>query len=412
MPSSPVSRRKQKIHASQTSMNTNLTAINYCNHHNGQTQQKRGGRTNQISTIQRKRYVWILCIVIATSCALWLRKVQHFRIGIETMALDDENVRNEIEPKDNARHEIGAAPPIINQQRVRFIPYPHKTLGSGDSIQCKWETIHNRNTSSSSLLDFTQRNAYTQGVCIPPTLSDTLHIFSSDEAIQCLSSEIQQRDIRVILSGDSYMKQLYIGLADILLSKHISDDKEMKDNVQRSKILANAQYWMNKRRETNATFPYVQYQCEEDCYGKKALDICSQCINSFSRNNSLGDDAVWVVGVGIHTYARVKKQVDVAIQHIQHFLDTEGEHKRIIYVSPPKYFYRDDYPDQTRNMELVYRGLLPHVAPENTAHPFLDVYELTKSCTMENCTFDGGHRSRYVNRWKAQLLLNTLCEVQ
>ena len=29
---------------------------------------------------------------------------------------------------------------------------------------------------------------------------------------------------------------------------------------------------------------------------------------------------------------------------------------------------------------------------------------------MENCSYDGGHRSRYVNRWKAQLLLNTLCE--
>ena len=120
---------------------------------------------------------------------------------------------------------------------------------------------------------------------------------------------------------------------------------------------------------------------------------------------------MWVVGVGIHTYSRLKKQVDKAVQHIQYFLDTEAQYNRTIYVSQPHYFSREDYPDQSANMERVYRGLLPHVAPENPAHPFLDAYELTKSCQMENCTFDGGHRSRYVNRWKAQLLLNTLCEV-
>ena len=54
--------------------------------------------------------------------------------------------------------------------------------------------------------------------------------------------------------------------------------------------------------------------------------------------------------------------------------------------------------------------LIPNVAPTNPDHPYLDVFQLTNSCNMENCSYDGGHRSRYVNRWKAQLLLNTLCE--
>src|SRR6056300_546665 len=58
------------------------------------------------------------------------------------------------------------------QPRVRFIPYPHKTLGSGSSIQCEWETRSIPNNSS--ILDFMQQNAYTEGVCIPPTLKDTL----------------------------------------------------------------------------------------------------------------------------------------------------------------------------------------------------------------------------------------------
>jgi len=299
-----------------------------------------------------------------------------------------------------------------HQRKVRFIPYPHKTLGSGASMQCQWETRHiHTNATTTSLLDFTQRNAYTEGICIPPTLNNTLHIFSSEDAIQCLSSKVQNRDIRVILSGDSYMKQLYIGLADILMSKHMSKGKEMMGGVHRSYVVSTAQYWMKKRREKNATFPFVQYECEEECYGKKTMDVCSQCITNFSGNSSRGDD-VWVVGVGIHTYNRVKRQVDEAVQHIQHFLHTEAQHNRTIYVSPPHYFHREDYPGQSPSMDHVYRSLLPHLAPQNPAHPFLDVHELTKSCTMDNCTFDGGHRSRYVNRWKAQLLLNTLCEVQ
>merc|ERR1712127_449524 len=34
----------------------------------------------------------------------------------------------------------------------------------------------------------------------------------------------------------------------------------------------------------------------------------------------------------------------------------------------------------------------------------------TGLCVWSNCTADGGHRSRYVNRMKAQYLLNMVCE--
>jgi len=317
--------------------------------------------------------------------------------------LAQDTSKEEDEPKD---HLVG----FPRQRRVRFIPYPHKTLGSGAAVQCQWETRRFTNASASSaLLDFTQRNAYTEGVCIPPTLNNTLHIFSSAEAIECLSSDVQKRDIRLILSCDSYMKQLYIGLADILLSKHNSGGKEIKDSSMRSKVLATAQHWMdNRHRKKNSTFPFVKYRCEEECYGKKSLDRCSECIDQFSGNSSSHD--VWVVGFGIHTYNRVK--TSTAVKEINRFLDKEEEKNRTIYVGPPYYVHREDYKDQAANMESLYRDLLPNLAPENPSHPFLDVFELTKSCVMKNCSFDGGHRSRYVNRWKAQLLLNTLCEIQ
>jgi hypothetical protein len=202
-----------------------------------------------------------------------------------------------------------------------------------------------------------------------------------------------------MLSGDSYMKQLYIGLSDILLSKQISGDKEIRNAVERNKVLLNAEHWMDNRRRSNSTFPFVQYRCEQECYGRETLKRCSECMDNFSGNSRSND--VWVVGFGIHNYIRVKRRADVVVKEINQFHDTEEGKNRTIYVGPPD-----------GSMKSVYRGLLPNVAPENPAHPFLDVFELTKSCVTKNCSVDGGHRTRFVNRWKAQLLLNTMCEVQ
>ena len=207
------------------------------------------------------------------------------------------------------------------------------------------------------------------------------------------------------------MKQLYIGLADVLLSKHIRDGTEIMDKIQRSQVLSTAQNVMDSRRKNDTTFPFVKYKCEMECYGREALDNCANCIKSYSGNNSRSsEDDVWIVG-GIHIYHRVKHHVDEILQEIIQFLDSGEVRNRTIYVSPPYYFLNEDYPAKSTKMKKMYQSLLPDVAPETPAHPFLDVFQLTKSCKHENCTFDGGHRSRYVNRWKAQLLLNTLCEV-
>ncbi|KAK1733324.1 hypothetical protein QTG54_016041 [Skeletonema marinoi] len=299
----------------------------------------------------------------------------------------------------------------LHQRSVRFMPYPHKTLGSGTSLQCQWETrpFVSSNTSKESYLDFTQQNAYAEGICIPPTLNDTLHIFSSEEAIECLSPKAQNRDIKLMLSGDSYMKQLYIGLADILLSKHINNGKEIVGATQRNEVTTIAQHEMEKRRseEKNSTFPFVQYGPQ--CYGLVPLsEDCLKVIKELGTDNST--DYVFIISSGVHIYRRSQNQVNATIQEINNFLDTTN---RTIFVSPPYY-----YPDIQFTAELVrdqaevYRGLLPNVAPENADHPFLDVYELTRSCMWKNCSYDKAHRSRFVNRWKAQLLLNTLCEVQ
>ena len=41
--------------------------------------------------------------------------------------------------------------------------------------------------------------------------------------------------------------------------------------------------------------------------------------------------------------------------------------------------------------------------------PFVDIRALTGSCVWSRCFSDGDHRSRFVNRMKAQILLNLMC---
>ena len=78
---------------------------------------------------------------------------------------------------------------------------------------------------------------------------------------------------------------------------------------------------------------------------------------------------------------------------------------RTIFMSTPS-----SDPTNSSRRDGLYESLLPNLAPRNPQHPFLDVHQLTRSCVMKNCSFDGGYGSRYIDRWKVQLLLNTLCE--
>lgn len=49
---------------------------------------------------------------------------------------------------------------------------------------------------------------------------------------------------------------------------------------------------------------------------------------------------------------------------------------------------------------------------EAIAHqiPVISVYNLTYDCNWKNCTSERAHRSRFVCRMKAQLLLNNICK--
>jgi len=203
------------------------------------------------------------------------------------------------------------------------------------------------------------------------------------------------------------MKQLTIGLADILLSTHIRDDEEMLDATQRKKILSAALQAMQQRRgKEKESFPFVKYG--KQCYGLQPLN--TTCLDIIDKNNST--DYVWIIGSAVHIYRRQKEfPINGTVKEITHFLDSTTD--QVLFVSPPFYYPCKEFSEKlVRDQAEVYKRLLHNVAPEDAAHPFLDVYELTRACRWENCSYDKAHRSRFVNRWKAQMLLNTLCEVE
>ena len=91
---------------------------------------------------------------------------------------------------------------------VKFIPFPHKSLGS--DVNCSWETRYINDTKN---YDAIQLAAFAEGICTPHNNSTTIHVFSTEEAIECLSSTKQGRNISVTVSGDSYTRQLFIGFS-------------------------------------------------------------------------------------------------------------------------------------------------------------------------------------------------------
>ena len=147
----------------------------------------------------------------------------------------------------------------------------------------------------------------------------------------------------------------------------------------------------------------------EECYGLRLpfRKACAPCVQKF-RSTNTQRTLVPVMGSTIHVFAFHKRFVQPTLDELTSFFQKTPN---TIYASQPSYHKSKipaQYKNTTNGVESVYwqlfsraKGLRVHL---------LDYFQLTHSCYFENCTSDGGHRARYVNRWKAQLLLNTLCE--
>jgi hypothetical protein len=148
--------------------------------------------------------------------------------------------------------------PATNEKKsdIVFSPWPHRRIIDGYLEDGEWIT------GGIPALSTIQRFAFNDGYFVPrnnitSTNPVRIHIFSSRESRACL------KDRRLILAGDSYMKQMYIGLAEILLDS--PSNEEIRDSRQRKatlKEMQSAVVRLSKRRpdlNLSVTFGY------EDC---------------------------------------------------------------------------------------------------------------------------------------------------
>ena len=108
-----------------------------------------------------------------------------------------------------------------------FVPHPHRSIGEGTTQACSWKTLQSMTQDElNSLvgrhhlddrtgLDIVQTRALMEGVCLPlqDSAREKLHLFSTQEAKSCL------RDKYMLFAGDSYTRELLVGLTDVLLGK-------------------------------------------------------------------------------------------------------------------------------------------------------------------------------------------------
>lgn len=299
-----------------------------------------------------------------------------------------------------------------------FAPFPHQSLPVEEAAICDWTTQPSVIQHPSLLLnrmDKIQRAAFSEGVCLPlDTTTESLHIFSTSEAIECLS----QAD-RIMVTGDSYTKQLFLGLHDVLTGD--ASNLQIRNSTVRNKILQQTRdSFQQRHREANVSFPAVDFVCDPECFGKPFRSetrpfqtACVSCLSQELGSVNVSKIAVFV-GVGIHILNDNQKSVHMALRTVKAFLEKMSQ--GVVLVSMPSYnAHVSKIPEQYRTSkshgghtgQQMYQGMLDATREYN--HSFLDVYHLTQTCFMDNCSLDGTHRTRFVNRWKAQLALNMIC---
>mmetsp|Transcript_10113 Transcript_10113/g.16925 ORF Transcript_10113/g.16925 Transcript_10113/m.16925 type:complete len:152 (-) Transcript_10113:1220-1675(-) len=147
-----------------------------------------------------------------------------------------------------------------------------------------------------------------------------------------------------------------------------------------------------------------------ECFGRDPpfYEVCSDCVNEFKARQHPYSEMATAVSAMVHIFHYQEKNVTKTLDDLNKmFQRTE----KLVYASMPSYRMSKvpiKYKSATIGREQVYWDHLKQL--DTLGVRYLDFFQLTSTCIADNCTYDGGHRSRYVNRWKAQLLLNTLCE--
>lgn len=299
---------------------------------------------------------------------------------------------------DDARQLKHSDQSIVKSSAVvEFVPYPHQRIFDGYLEEGVWVAgdlsfMAERLNQNFDSLDSIQSNAIKDGIFFPSQRDfPKFHIFSASEAGSCFEGK------NIFVSGDSYMMQMFIGLADILLNR--PHNEEIKNGKHREDILVSSEESLKLLFGKKTSVKFLYYQCH---------------LNDFTcLNGIMIDDETWKTGdafitsVAIH-YKGLHILDPLLVDHygmeVGHFFQTAKE-KKLSWVTGVS--YRKPY-----NQSVVQINFKAYEEAKKAQVPLLDIFTMSEMCVLANCSTEGGHKSRYVNRMKAQFLLNNLCSIR
>jgi hypothetical protein len=259
-----------------------------------------------------------------------------------------------IEPKNEVKNTSSSA------RLFSFVPFPHKRLPTGPDAGCQWKTMQPQASN-----DVIQNASANEGACYINVSTIEryglhIHIFSQEQAIICLNQTA------IIIAGDSYTKQLAIGLGDILLGR--DSNHEIKSSKERSKVLDDTIHELRVRDSSSFGFPSITYACAEACYGQRLpfATECSKCLRPLYRKAQqlTSNKTALVAGVGVHMRHRIGPNESAnQMKEFQNKLPS-------IMVSVPSYQVSKqpfEYAETTDENEQLYQQSLQ-------LSPFLYIY--------------------------------------
>ena len=158
--------------------------------------------------------------------------------------------------------------------------------------------------------------------------------------------------------------------------------------------------------------PHLEWICPSDCDGRSSnwKRDCSKCLQQTTSFHKQG--TILIVGPVWELYKTLVSTTTTTKELIlfnQGLLQL-GHDVVFVSVSPNK-TYSDPLVcgNYRTGPSSQYWAMLPWIQKRSVPH--VDVFQATRTCTWKNCSAGGGlFRARFVNRWKAQLLLNLLCQ--
>eukprot|EP01035_Chromulina_nebulosa_P018619 gene18619-24351_t len=240
-------------------------------------------------------------------------------------------------------------------------------------------------------MDNIQTHAVKEGIFKPSIKNfPKYHIYSSDEANSCVYGRT------ILFSGDSYMVQMFIGFADILLDQPVND--EIISGKMRNDLFKEVLESLKKLFGSKTTIDFLYYHCHledfECAHEAMAADIAM-----------LNEADVFITNIAIHYKALHINDPNMIENYGKELQDYFIKYKdmKITWATGPSY-HKPTASSTILNLNSM------DIAKENGI-PFIDIYTLTDSCNWSNCSSDGGHRARFVNRMKAQMFLNDICSI-